>query len=110
MRFGFVIAPVALNAVLMVMLAIAFNGLFPWRRYPAAFADRSPAPVDTTTGLADETTHRAVLDALREVDSFIDITEDDLIRLHRILTAAERRDDGTVADPGEDDREQPGKP
>lgn len=107
MRFGFVIAPVALNAVLMVLLAIAFNGLFPWRRYPAAFADRSPAPVDTTTGLTDETTHRAVLDALREVDSFIDITEDDLLRLHRILTAAEHRDDDTVGDPDEDEDDSP---
>jgi hypothetical protein len=36
-----------------------------------------------------------VLDALREVDSFIDITEEDLVRLHRSLTAAERQQAGT---------------
>jgi CBS-domain-containing membrane protein len=92
--FEFVVVPVALNAGLMVLLAVAFNGLFPWRRYPAAFADRARGPADPTPEAIGDPTHRAVLDALREVDSFIDITEEDLIRLHRSLTAAERKQAG----------------
>ena len=95
MGFEFVLVPVALNAGLMVLLAVAFNGLFPWRRYPAAFADRARGSADPTPEANDDPTHRAVLDALREVDSFIDITEEDLIRLHRSLTAAERQQAGT---------------
>jgi CBS-domain-containing membrane protein len=108
MGFRFVLAPVALNALLMILLAIAFNGAFPWRRYPAALTDRALDTVDPTTGVVDETTHRAVLDALRSVDSFIDITEEDLVRLHRTLSAAEHRD----AVPGEEDgpHERPGDP
>lgn len=102
MGFEFVLVPVALNAGLMVLLAIAFNGLFHWRRYPAAFADRSSEPVDPTTGTVDEATHRAVLEALRQLDSFIDITEEDLIRLHRSLSAAERPAAGDGLDPERD--------
>jgi CBS-domain-containing membrane protein len=94
MGFEFVLVPVALNAGLMVLLAVAFNGLFPWRRYPATFADRARGPADPTPEAIDDPTHRAVLDALRQVDSFIDITEEDLIRLHRSLTAAERQQAG----------------
>jgi CBS-domain-containing membrane protein len=90
MGFRFVLVPVALNAVLMVLLAVVFNGMFPWRRYPAAFAERPPAPLDPAEGSLDETTHHAVLDALRNLDSFIDITEADLLRIHRSLTSAEQ--------------------
>ncbi|MEP6298736.1 MAG: HPP family protein, partial [Ilumatobacter sp.] len=32
--FQFVVRPVLLNAVAMVMLAVAFNAMFAWRRYP----------------------------------------------------------------------------
>lgn len=98
MGFEFVLVPVALNAALMVLLAVAFNGLFPWRRYPAAFADRARAPASSTEGAIDDPTHTAVLDALREVDSFIDITEEDLIRLHRRLTASEQHHTGVDHD------------
>jgi CBS domain-containing membrane protein len=94
MGVEFVLVPVALNAVLMVLLAVALNGLFPWRRYPAAFADRPRGSADGTADVVDDPTHRAVLEALREVDSFIDVTEEDLVRLHRMLTDAERRQGG----------------
>ncbi len=91
MGFEFVLVPVTLNAALMVLLAVLFNNMFPWRRYPASLADRRRRPADPTEDAVDDPTHRAVLDALREVDSFIDITEDDLVRLHRRLTASEQR-------------------
>jgi hypothetical protein len=50
-------------------------------------------------------THRAVLESLRQVGSFIDITEEDLIRLHRSLTAAEERHAG-----GDHDASSPSGP
>ena len=106
--FRFVVVPVALNAVLMVLLAVALNGLFPWRRYPSAFADHRLRSTDPTTGIVDEPTHRAVLDALRDLDSFIDITEEDLVRLHRSLNESERRRTGAEpAGDGVRDAERP---
>jgi CBS-domain-containing membrane protein len=38
--FGYVFTPVLLNAAVIVLVAVAFNGLFGWRRYPAALAAR----------------------------------------------------------------------
>lgn len=81
--YGFVWRPVLLNATIIVAFAVVFNAAFPWRRYPAALARRRaamPVPAD------DDATHQQILDALRSLDSFVDITETDLRRLHRLLT------------------------
>ncbi|HET9956804.1 MAG TPA: HPP family protein [Polyangiaceae bacterium] len=50
--FTYLLTPVLLNAVITLGVAVAFNGLFGWRRYPAYLAarlDRTPgdAPGDS---------------------------------------------------------------
>ncbi len=80
MGFRFVLTPVLINAVTIVLVAVLFNYLFAWRRYPAAFNKRVTPPRG-----AVPISHEQVVNALRELDSFVDITEDDLIRLSQIL-------------------------
>jgi hypothetical protein len=36
-------------------------------------------------------THEAVVAAVRSIDSFIDVTEDDILRLYESLSAADRQ-------------------
>ena len=80
--FAFVWEPVFVNAVLMVTIAIAFNYAFPWRRYPLRLATDRTAP-----STARSAEHERILTALRSIDSFIDVTEDDLVRLvHQLAT------------------------
>ena len=79
--YGFVWSPVALNVLVIVTVAVAFNYLFPWRRYPASL-NRRPKPV----GQGEEISHEEVIAALRSLDSFVDVTEDDLVRLYQILS------------------------
>jgi len=76
--FHFVLCPVLVNGFVMVTVAVLFNGFFAWRRYPAALAWKSAEQPDVPT-------HDQVIAALRELDSFVDISEDDLIRLSRSL-------------------------
>jgi CBS-domain-containing membrane protein len=77
--YSFLWNPVLLQATLLVVLAVALNGLFRWRRYPAFWhRHMPPEPGDIS--------HDEVVSALESFDSFVDITEDDLIRLHRILS------------------------
>lgn len=76
--FSFVLCPVLLNGVVMVTTGILFNSFFTWRRYPAALAWKSAEPQNSPT-------HEQVIAALKELDSFVDISEDDLIRLSRSL-------------------------
>jgi CBS-domain-containing membrane protein len=85
--YSFVWSPVLLNALSMVVVAIAFNFLFSWRRYPAAW-NRGVAQMEAPREA--EVTHESVVAALRSLDSFVDISEDDLMHLHRILSQQEK--------------------
>ncbi len=83
--WSFVWRPVTLNALSIVAVAVAYNALFPWRRYPGHLVKRRRVPGGAPAG-APSLTHDDVRHALRELDSFIDVTEDDLVRLHELLT------------------------
>jgi CBS-domain-containing membrane protein len=79
--FQFVLLPVLTNATLIVAVAILFNFAFQWRRYPRALAhNAAPHIPDKTTPSHDE-----VVAAMRHLDSFVDISEDDLLELIDIL-------------------------
>lgn len=77
--FRFVWFPVLTNAAIIIAVAVAFNFAFRWRRYPAAFMRRPAEP-------AGGPDHAQIVAALRTLDSFVDITEDDLVRLVQLLS------------------------
>jgi CBS domain-containing membrane protein len=83
--YDFVLFPVLANAVALVLLAVLINLAFRWRRYPAAWNAPATQKPGTHEEIPDET-HARVLQAVRELDSFVDITEEDLIRLSRMLS------------------------
>jgi hypothetical protein len=70
--------------------AVAFNGLFPWRRYPAALVRpaETPAPmvVDTYAAIS----HEDFVYALTQLDSIIDVSEEDLLRIYALATGRHR--------------------
>jgi CBS domain-containing membrane protein len=74
--FWFVLVPVLSNAITMVLLAVLINSVFKWRRYPAIFNPVSPPPGPT---------HEEVLAAIKSLDSFVDINEEDLRHLTKLL-------------------------
>jgi len=88
--FGYVLLPVLANAAVMVALAIAYNFAFRWRRYPAILS-RPPKPKGEvkTTSTVPQPTHEEVAAAIRSLDSFVDISEEDLLRLVRALRPKE---------------------
>ncbi len=83
--YYFVLYPVLLNAFVMLLLAIAINYPFTWRRYPAFLVRRNEA-TGTNSPPASEV-HGHVLAAFRSVDSFIDVSEDDLLYLAENIAA-----------------------
>ena len=84
--YQFVIFPVLANAVVMVLLAILINSAFKWRRYPAALNRPAQPLPPASPGDAPVPTHMEVLAAVKSLDSFVDISEEDLIRLTQILS------------------------
>jgi CBS-domain-containing membrane protein len=87
--YAFVWRPVMLNALTIALVAVLFNALFPWRRYPAHLVRRRRIAM-ATVGEPGLPSHEEVVAALRSLDSFIDVSEDDLVHLYRILSAPPR--------------------
>jgi len=96
--YQFVLTPVLLNVGIMLLVAVAVNYPFPWRRYPAGL-NPAPAPrpaVPAKLGHAD------FAFALREIGSYLDVTEDDLANIYRLARkhASRVSDDEEAIAPG----------
>jgi CBS domain-containing membrane protein len=89
MGFVFVVAPLMLNVLIILTVAIAFNALFPWRRYPAALVRPSPSPAAADIGY-DAISHEDFVYALSQLDSYIDVSEEDLLRIYALATGRHR--------------------
>ncbi len=48
--YHYVVTPVMLNAITILLVAVLFNYLFPWRRYPAAWAHNHEQRLATAAG------------------------------------------------------------
>ena len=81
--FQFVLTPVLLNVLVIFLVAVMFNYPFAWRRYPASLkrvvSDGSPATKPPIS-------HEDLVYALSEVDSFIDVSEQDLLAIYELAT------------------------
>ncbi|HXH72632.1 MAG TPA: HPP family protein [Mariprofundaceae bacterium] len=77
--YGYVLLPVALNAASILLVALLFNNLFGWRRYPASLS----RPVTAAFTPPAEGIELADLEyAIRELDSTIDVTREELLQLY----------------------------
>lgn len=88
MGYQYVLTPVMLNTMIILSVAVLFNYLFPWRRYPAALtqyirtckggqASEEPRKEPALT--------REDLDyALQRMNMYVDIGEDDLRRIYSL--------------------------
>jgi CBS-domain-containing membrane protein len=81
--FGYMLAPVLVNVLLILAVAVAFNYPFPWRRYPTALARRRRARQPLPPG-CDTVRHGDIVHALEELESFVDVTEEDLVYLYEV--------------------------
>jgi len=89
--FAYILFPVLASVLLLVFLATVINAPFPWRRYPS-FLSRASTPLKVVSPDKDAQRHRQIVAALREIDSFVDISEEDLIRLVNHLSSQERHE------------------
>lgn len=97
MGYAFLLYPILLNVLIMLSVAVLFNLLFHWRRYPAHLAARhhvseQPSPPISDYVLTTEDFHAAI----RDLDSFVDIGEEGLTEL---LEVAKLHAQATIAHP-----------
>ena len=85
--YQFVLTPVLLNVVIMLLVAVLFNFGFRWRRYPSMPAGRHAQVQLPATGSGSRTIdHSDLVAALGQIDSFIDVSEHDLLRIYELAT------------------------
>jgi CBS domain-containing membrane protein len=93
--FGFVVAPLGLNVLMLLLLALIVNNAIPGRRYPQRSAPRTAersGPMERF-GL----TGADLGAALKEMNAYIDVTESDLEQIYaRAEMHAHRRRLGAI--------------
>jgi len=80
--YGYLFSPVLLNVVVLVTVAVLFNYPFAWRRYPQSWHQRAQ-PV-AMTAEKSMIPHSSLVYALSQIDTFVDISEDDLQRIYAL--------------------------
>ena len=100
--YQFLLTPVLINILAIALVAVLFNALFPWRRYPACWSQEADRPAPARDDGYQPIEHADLVYALSQIDSFIDVSEEDLLRIydlatgshtHAALQAADARDD-----------------
>lgn len=86
--YQFVITPVLVNTVIILFIAIIFNALFHWRRYPVSlkFPVSKAMKAKTASTSIPSITHEGFVYALSQIDTFIDVDESDLLRIYELAT------------------------
>jgi len=82
--YQFVVTPVLLNALIMLITAVVVNYAFPWRRYPANLIEPSAKRKAAKAIAPDKLRHDDLEYALREIGSYIDISEEDLVKIYQL--------------------------
>ncbi len=91
--YQYLLTPVAINVAAILLAGIAFNACFAWRRYPVHLHRRSQRAASVTPSqrridLTQEDFHAAI----SQLNSFVDITEDNLTELLELAKQHAERD------------------
>ncbi len=90
--YGYVLAPILINTVIIFSVAIIFNYLFPWRRYPVSLMRFTDSPPKGRTETAPAIEREHIEQALADLDLIVDFTTEDLQRLFTLaMEHAERQ-------------------
>jgi CBS domain-containing membrane protein len=79
--YFYLVAPILVNVVSIMLLAIAFNAFFPWRRYPAHLTRRKLAKPAAAAERQFELTQEDFSAAMEQLNSYVDITAENLTQL-----------------------------
>lgn len=87
--YQYILTPVLLNVLAILVIAIVFNYFFSWRRYPLYLYKKKLLAESEITS-SDEISHGDFVYALSQVDSFIDVSEYDLLHIYELATNRSR--------------------
>jgi CBS domain-containing membrane protein len=83
--FDYILQPILLNVVVILLVAVLFNGLFHWRRYPALLQAPATEAEPPIAGY-EPISHEDFVYALSQIDTIVDASEEDLLKIYRLAT------------------------
>jgi len=83
--YGYLFSPVLLNVVVLLAVAVAFNYPFAWRRYPQTWHRRAQPVAEPAE--KSMIPHSSLVYALSQIDTFVDVSEEDLQRIYALALA-----------------------
>jgi CBS-domain-containing membrane protein len=89
MGYGYVLQPVLINAIVILGIAIVFNALFNYYRYPALHAKTNAKTVmhdDHYPPIA----HADLVYALSQIDTLVTVSEEDLLNIYELATGRDK--------------------
>lgn len=89
--YQYILTPVLINVAAIISVALVFNYFFKWRRYPAHLALKKSLSSKQNKDY-ETISHEDFVYALSEFESFIDISENDLLKIYELVT---KRQQGT---------------
>lgn len=88
--FWFLLTPVLANVLIILIVAVLANYPFKWRRYPSRLSVLSRAGREVHAEKC-MIAHSDLVYALSEVDSFIDVSEEDLLQIYHLAVSKSRK-------------------
>lgn len=85
--YAYLVNPMLINVMILLGVAVLFNAPFPHRRYPFWLIKRGVQTAANHSGEKCTIAHSDLVYALSQVDSFIDVTEDDLLKIYDLATS-----------------------
>ena len=79
--YAFVVSPVMVSVIILFIVAILFNSVFPWRRYPASLMRFSSTPELIASVTVPVIEKKHIEQAMEDMDKVVDLATDDLQRL-----------------------------
>lgn len=81
LEYFYLLMPILINVVSIMLMAIAFNAFFSWRRYPAHLTRRKLAKPAVASERQFELTQEDFSAAMEQLNSYVDITAENLTQL-----------------------------
>ena len=85
MGYGYVLQPVLVNAVVILAIAVVFNAVFDYYRYPALHG-HSGKRRRVQDGHYPPIAHADLVYALSQIDTLVTVSEEDLLRIYELAT------------------------
>jgi CBS domain-containing membrane protein len=86
--YEYILTPIAINTITILLVALLFNALFRLRHYPSFLIPKASG-LDSAHKAYVPVDHASFVYALSQMDTFIDVTEDDLLIIYQLATGRE---------------------